>query len=247
MKKIVSYIIISLFTCSVVADSISGSVMDIYPWGNLGPKGNIAGIHPTLLNAISEDTNIHISNDLVPLPRLINDLKSGKSAYGILIPREDMNHFLVDVGKVQDISQYILFNRLSSDLDDHNIPHVNNLVYVRGEVFHPDEAYAQHGVNLTEVNKIEVNNFNQVFKLLLSGKAEAAIYTAGALKSFLKEHSIMRYEFGEEKRVYKGEVHFFLSSRSEQYSDRLKNIFINSIKKLSANKTIESINSAHTN
>jgi hypothetical protein len=143
-------------------------VIDIAPWGHIGPEGQPVGVYASLFKRLSDLSACPLEQRLTPIPRAVTEVTRNVAQATIMLDRADLNAGAVELGEVTRLQIEVWLPNGSTlrSLDDL----VGKTVGVlRGPTYH--EAFDRD----PRIKKIPVTSPINQLEMLSKGRLDAAI------------------------------------------------------------------------
>jgi len=75
-------------------------VIDIAPWGHIGPEGQPVGVYASLFKRLSDLSACPLEQRLTPIPRAVTEVTRNVAQATIMLDRADLNAGAVELGEV---------------------------------------------------------------------------------------------------------------------------------------------------
>ena len=203
------FLLFMLMSNLVDAKEIRIETIEVYPFGFINSSGQISGMIYAVSNLIAKTAGLNYQNKLVPYPRSILDLKSGKSNFVIRYPNKELFQISIQVGATVGFPSIIIglkgskFEKLS-DL------HGKTVAVIRGGQF-DDQFDADH-----RIIKHEVENYEQMLNMLLIKRVDAVIGSDVGLFHTAKKLKIPKTQLGSPLQLQKK---YFILNYSKRSAD----------------------------
>jgi ABC-type amino acid transport substrate-binding protein len=179
MHKSLALILLLLLNLDALgAHKLSGGLLNIAPWGVSKDKG----IHTDVIKKISQVSGIELKYELLPLKRILENLKNGLIDYTILIPRQYMHDSVKSLGIIEKTTQFFIHNK--------SFVHMKLSEFTRIGILLGDEEITKVLIKDHFSKKITVetvSDFPNLFKMVSDKRLQGVVYTKGAFESFKKQ------------------------------------------------------------
>jgi len=178
--RIINVFFISFFSVICLGhESITVSTVQIARAGFI-KESTPQGIYYDIANLIVKEAGYKVNNTILPYPRVIESLASGKSDMSILISTQTTNKIcdpVIELSKIKSIVVGLKGKRIHSlfDLKGKTVAVFRQANY--GPIFDKNET----------IKKYEVNSYDQALKMLFSGRLQAIAGYQNSIHHTLKQ------------------------------------------------------------
>jgi polar amino acid transport system substrate-binding protein len=144
--------------------------INVAPFGFIGDNSKPTGMMFEISNRIAEVAGLNYTNKIIPYARTIIHLKQGKSDFVLRFNNDQLPAISIPLVSVITMP-IIILSRAGTHYRSLKDLHGKTVGVVRGGEF--DVNFD----NDTAINKVEVNNYTQMLKLLISGRIDGCIGT----------------------------------------------------------------------
>ncbi|MDD4973520.1 MAG: transporter substrate-binding domain-containing protein [Bacteriovorax sp.] len=185
---------LALVTCLLLSTGLSAkelkiNTIDIFPFGYTSPDGQATGLIYEISNKIAQTAGFTFTNILAPYPRTIINLKNGNADFVIRYTNAELNKIAFPVASIISF-QTIIFGNKDGHFKSLKDLRGKTIGKIRGGIF--DDHFEED----KEIEKYEVNDYDQLFKMLLAKRYDAIIGSSIGLYSNAKKMNISRKELG---------------------------------------------------
>lgn len=170
MTKIACFIFL-LFSISSKADEYLFSTFDYEPWGFLD-GAQVAGIIPDMAQSISEESNISITMNLVPYPRMVDDLKKGYIDFSIFSRHPKHSAHVNYVSQIFSLN-VVLLTRSGTVID--NLDELYSLHSIKSVGVLDGLSLVSKYIEDARINVVGINGYSKGLKMLEAKRIDAFI------------------------------------------------------------------------
>jgi ABC-type amino acid transport substrate-binding protein len=241
-SRLVTTLIVALI-CSLstpyAAAELAGSVLELKPWGYKNEQGEITGRHVAIVKAIENEAEIKLSFKLAPLKRMTRALATGTTDFGMLFLRDEYAQNVEVVNEVYDLSLYLL---LQKDMSDVRLSELRSIGLIQGQENIGKDVLMQNGA--TNFSVYSPKEVNQLFLMLSKKRIEAAMYLGNTFDRYIKDSGRSKSDFGKSVLLQNRKAFFMMPKNSKGYSTEHVSRIRDAIETLSADGTLDRINSS---
>lgn len=197
---------------------VTFAVPNVWPWGFEDDQGMMKGSLIDLIARVSELSGVPIRAQLLPLRRVIRDIRRGKADFAFLFQSPELDEEAIPLHTVLQLNLTLMA------LENTDYPLTltslagKRVGYVRGtylgEAFEADEA----------VMKVPVHDIRQATEMLLLGRIAAVLASDHNLAMTLDSYHFPKEAFRFESHVrgQKARLYMSLASDKDDQAQRLR-------------------------
>jgi len=158
----------------VISQSLKIETIPGAPWGFIGDNGKVTGMMYEIGNRIAEEAGFNYTNLVVPYARTAIDVESGRADFVLRFPNDQLMRVALPVAKIVTMPIAVLG---PSGTQYHSLSELSGqrIGYIR-----TSKLVEQFDSNTT-MYKYEVNDYEQMAKMLAAGRLDAGIGSISGL------------------------------------------------------------------
>ncbi len=170
--KSIRVLFITLLVCvfPLTGQTLKIETINVAPFGFIGKDGKPTGMMFEISNRIAQEADLKYTNEIIPYARTIFDLKIGTADFVLRFSNDELPAIAVPLVSIITMTTIIL-SKADAPYASLNDLDKKLVGVVRGGKF--DEDFD----NKTAINKVQVNDYAQMLKLLMRGRIDACIGT----------------------------------------------------------------------
>lgn len=232
LMKLMSLVTLFISVFPLWGQTLKIETINVAPFGYIGNDGKSTGMMFEISNSIAEAAGLKYTNKIIPYARTIIHLQQGKSDFVLRFTNEQLPAIAVPLVSVITMP-IIILSKAGTHYRSIKDLHGQTVGVVRGGEF--DVNFD----NNTAINKVEVNNYTQMLKLLIKGRIDACIGTNVGLY-----YNAM--QLGIKPEILNSPLHlsskdFVLHFSKKKMDTKTMAILKKSVKKLKSNGEIQKI------
>lgn len=233
IAPVVLVAIATLFMCAkVFATDVTITTVGVNPRGFMNEQGVVVGSSYEIVNRVAEEAGLTYNNSLVPFPRLVRTLKSGKTDIALLVPNKIVNEIGIPLISVQSVN-FIAIGRKGTSIKKLSEIAGKRVGYLRKTVIISEMI---EGLN---VQKSEGGQYSSMLKMLILGRIDFLIAPKANVFGALRELNYFPDELGEPLLVKQLEIYLVYSKKTADQKKMAA--LIAAVKKLKKEKVIQAI------
>lgn len=186
--------------------------------GYVGQDGAILGSSVEITNRVVELAGYTPINKLMPFPRVLHNLESGTVDLSLLVPNDKVTQFATPLIHLQDV-EFILVSRNDTEITNIEDIKGKSVGYLRSS------RISQNILKPLDVNRIELDKYPHMIRMLEHGRIDAIIGTTYNIKYALQELNYSDDTFAKPLLIKSLELHLVYSKKTadEEVIDALIN------------------------
>jgi len=199
------------------SDCLNFHVIHSEPLGYLNDKGQVVGVHADMINEIAKYSALCINTILMPYPRIWQGIELGKHDGGIVFRSESRAYMVDYVAKIRAVTVAVVARKpvVLNTYDD-----LSGISITVRRGVHLSERFD----NDLELAIMEVNQYEQVIKMLMHDRVDAMAGSALVLHYVLKTaNGLDKVDFSKKLNLGVKEQWLQLSKKST-HKDKISSL-----------------------
>jgi len=237
---VIKHVLLCLFFLTVFIESLGatclkGAVIQNKPIGYVNAEGAGTGVHWDFLQAISQESGICITNELLPFARMWQGLETGSHDVAIGFSSLSRDNTVIKVALIRELKTVVVGTK---GLNIHDYEDLIGLTIGKTRA----TKLNRHFDRDTRLNIVELNDYEQAVTMLMAGRIDALAGSYKAIRYQTEKAGFPKYLIRSGFHllgVKQQWLHMSKTSEFKEYIPQLKKA-VNKLKKTGTLATLVS-------
>jgi len=239
---VIKHVLLCLFFLTVFIESLGatclkGAVIQNKPIGYVNAEGAGTGVHWDFLQAISQESGICITNELLPFARMWQGLETGSHDVAIGFSSLSRDNTVIKVALIRELKTVVVGTK---GLNIHDYEDLIGLTIGKTRA----TKLNRHFDRDTRLNIVELNDYEQAVNMLMAGRIDALAGSYKAIRYQTEKAGFPKYLIRSGFHllgVKQQWLHMSKTSEFKEYIPQLKK----AVNKLKKSGTLATLVSKH--
>jgi len=196
------------------SDCLNFHVIHSEPLGFVNDEGQLTGVQVDIINAIAKNSGLCINTFLMPYPRIWQGIKLGKHDGGIVFKSESRSYMVDYVAKIRAVKVAVITRK---PIEVNSYDDLKGISIAARRGIHLSERFDSD----SELAIMEVNQYEQVIKMLIHDRVDAMAGSAFVLHYILRvNNGLEKVDFSKKLNLGEKEQWVQLSKKSK-HTDKI--------------------------